>query len=278
MTQNNAPGTIEVVRAGPLSTVQDLGRRGSRHLGVAQGGALDSLALEVGNRLVGNRPDAAAVEITIGPAAFRFTRATRIAITGTEFGATLDGRRVYSWWSLPVEAGQTLVLPAAKRGMRGYLCIAGGIDVLPMLGSRSTDLASRFGGLGGRALRDGDRLPVGVLPAGMGCLAADAPEFGVKAPAWCAFARVDEPPRRHRPRMRRGRCPCACCRAPTTRRSPPMRSRRSGTRNGSSRRTATAWVIGLRASNSCASGRPSCCRMRCCPARSRCRRTASRSC
>ena len=60
------------------------------------------------------------------------------------------------------------MLPAAKRGMRGYLCIAGGIDVLPMLGSR-TDLASRFGGLGGRALRDGDRLPVGVLPAGMGC-------------------------------------------------------------------------------------------------------------
>lgn len=91
------------------------------------------------------------------------------------------------------------MLPAAKRGMRGYLCIAGGIDVLPMLGSRSTDLASRFGGLGGRALRDGDRLPVGVLPAGMGCLAADAPEFGVKAPAWCAFVRVDEPPRRHRP-------------------------------------------------------------------------------
>ena len=148
MTQSTVPGTIEVVRAGPLSTVRDLAAR-ARHLGVAQGGALDGLALEVGNRLVGNRPDAAAVEITIGPAAFRFTRATRIAITGTEFGATLDGQRVYSWWSLPVEAGQTLVLPAAKRGMRGYLCIAGGIDVLPMLGSRSTDLASRFGGLGG---------------------------------------------------------------------------------------------------------------------------------
>lgn len=169
MTQSNAPGTVEVVRAGPLSTVQDLGRRGTRHLGVAQGGALDGLALEVGNRLVGNRPDAAAVEITIGPATFRFTRATRIAITGTEFGATLDGKPVYSWWSLPVDAGQTLVLPAAKRGMRGYLCIAGGIDVLPMLGSRSTDLASRFGGLGGRTLRDGDRLPVGAPPAGAGC-------------------------------------------------------------------------------------------------------------
>ncbi|EAY67666.1 Allophanate hydrolase subunit 2 [Burkholderia dolosa AU0158] len=112
---------------------------------------------------------------------------------------TLDGKTVYSWWRLPVEAGQTLVLPAAKRGMRGYLCIAGGIDVLPMLGSRSTDLASRFGGLGERALRDGDRLPVGVPPTGAGCLAPGADEFGVKAPAWCTFVRVDEPPRRHRP-------------------------------------------------------------------------------
>ncbi|WP_343050127.1 biotin-dependent carboxyltransferase family protein [Burkholderia guangdongensis] len=195
----NAPSSVEVVRAGPLSSVQDAGRHGARHLGVAQSGALDNLALAVGNRLVGNRADAAAIEITLGPAAFRFARATRIAITGTEFGATLDGRPVHSWWSLPVEAGQTLVLPVAKRGMRGYLCIAGGIDVLPMLGSRSTDLASRYGGLGGRALRDGDRLPVGTPPASApGCVAPDAPEFGVKAPAWCAFARVDAPPRRHR--------------------------------------------------------------------------------
>lgn len=198
MSQSKVPGSIDLLRAGPLSTVQDLGRRGTRHLVVAQGGALDSLALEVGNRLVGNRPDAAAVEITFGPAAFRFARATRIAITGTEFGATLDDRAVHSWWSLPVEAGQTLTLPVAKRGMRGYLCVAGGVDVLPILGSRSTDLASRFGGLGGRALRDGDRLPVGVAPVGAGCLAPGAPEFGVKAPAWCAFARVDEPPRRQR--------------------------------------------------------------------------------
>lgn len=199
MNRHASAGSIEVLRAGPLSTVQDLGRQGFRHLGVAQGGALDSLALEVGNRLVGNRPDAAAVEITLGPASFRFPRATRVAITGTEFGATLDGQPVYSWWSLPVAAGQTLVLPAAKRGMRGYLCIAGGIDVLPMIGSRSTDLASHYGGLGGRALRDGDRLPVGVPAADTpGCLAPDAHEFGVKAPAWCAFTRFDDAPRRHK--------------------------------------------------------------------------------
>ena len=190
---------IDVIRAGVLTTVQDLGRHGYRHLGVALGGALDRLSLEVGNRLVGNRPDAAALEITVGPTVLRFSRATRIAITGTEFGATLDGKPVYSWWSLPVQAGQQLTLQAAKRGMRGYVCIAGGIDVLPMLGSRSTDLAGRFGGLGGRALRDGDRLPMGVPSprAGFG-FSPQAPEFGVKAPVWCKFALVHEPQRRGR--------------------------------------------------------------------------------
>ncbi|HVE10086.1 MAG TPA: biotin-dependent carboxyltransferase family protein [Paraburkholderia sp.] len=191
---------IDVIRAGLLTSVQDLGRHGYRHLGVAQGGALDRLALEVGNRLVGNRPDAAGLEITFGPTVLRFLRATRIAITGTEFGATLDDTPVYSWWSLPVRAGQQLTLNAAKRGMRGYVCVAGGIDVLPMLGSRSTDLGACFGGLGGRALRDGDRLPIGVPQArgrssGFG---PDAPEFGVKAPAWCKFILVDEPVRRGR--------------------------------------------------------------------------------
>jgi biotin-dependent carboxylase-like uncharacterized protein len=190
---------IDVIRAGLLTTVQDLGRHGYRHLGVAMSGALDRLSLEVGNRLVGNRPDAACLEITFGPTVLRFPRATRIAITGTEFGATLDGKPVYSWWSLPVQAGQELTLQAAKRGMRGYVCIAGGIDVLPMLGSRSTDLAGQFGGLGGRALRDGDRLPVGApAPRVRFGFSPQAPEFGVKAPAWCKFVLVHEPLRRGR--------------------------------------------------------------------------------
>jgi biotin-dependent carboxylase-like uncharacterized protein len=190
---------IDVIRAGLLTTVQDLGRHGYRHLGVAMSGALDRLSFEVGNRLVGNRPDAAGLEITFGPTVLRFPRATRIAITGSEFGATLDGKPVYAWWSVPVKAGQELTLQAAQRGMRGYVCIAGGIDVLPMLGSRSTDLAGQFGGLGGRALRDGDRLPVGVPSARAGSgFSPQAPEFGVKAPAWCKFVLVREPLRRGR--------------------------------------------------------------------------------
>lgn len=190
---------IDVIRAGVLSSVQDLGRPGYRHLGVSSGGALDALSLEVGNRIVGNRPDAAGIEVTFGPTVLRFKHATRIAIAGTDFGATLDDKPVYSWWSLPVRAGQELTLRAAKRGMRCYVCIAGGIDVLPMLGSRSTDLGACFGGLGGRALRDGDRLPVGVPQPHKGiAFSPEEPAFGVKAPAWCKFVLVDEPVRRGR--------------------------------------------------------------------------------
>ncbi|MFD1558473.1 biotin-dependent carboxyltransferase family protein [Paraburkholderia silviterrae] len=190
---------IEVLRAGLLTTVQDLGRPGFRHLGVATGGALDTLALEVGNRLVGNRHDAAGLEITFGPVALRFARATRVAITGTEFGATLDGKPVWSWWSLPVAAGEALVLNGAKRGMRAYVCVAGGIDVLPMLGSRSTDLSAGFGGLAGRALKDGDRLATGASFAAGGeraSLAPGAPPFGVKAPSQCSFVYPEEAPHR----------------------------------------------------------------------------------
>ncbi|QGZ62623.1 5-oxoprolinase subunit C family protein [Paraburkholderia acidisoli] len=213
---------IEVVRAGLLTTVQDLGRPGFRHLGVATGGALDTLALEVGNRLVGNRPDAAGLEITFGPVALRFARATRVAITGTEFGATLGGKAVWSWWSLPVAAGEELVLHGAKRGMRGYVCVAGGIDVLPMLGSRSTDLAAGFGGLAGRALKDGDRLAIGasfapaVRPGGRERAALDAlaPAFGVKAPAWCNFVLAEEA---HGLERRRGRHPEGAAWAPPVR-------------------------------------------------------------
>jgi biotin-dependent carboxylase-like uncharacterized protein len=186
---------IDVIRAGMLSSVQDAGRTGLRHLGVAKAGALDALALEVGNRLVGNAPQAAAIEVTVGPAVFRFTQATRIAVTGAQFNATLDGAPVYAWWSLPVRAGQELVLQGPTRGMRGYLCVGGGIDVLPILGSRSTDLAAGFGGLGGRKLRDGDRLPVGTLASTQHrATSIDASAFGVKPPQWCRFAEVAHEP------------------------------------------------------------------------------------
>ncbi len=176
-----------VVRPGLLCSVQDLGRHGQRRFGICPGGALDALALTLANRLVGNADAAAGLEITLGGCELRFEAATRIALAGDDFGARLDGRPLWPHWSVPVAAGQTLRLGGAnacgaKAGVRSWLAVAGGIDVAPVLGSRSTDLKAGFGGHEGRALRRGDRLPLGAPALPPGQLARAA--FGVRSPRW----------------------------------------------------------------------------------------------
>ncbi|MDP5009144.1 MAG: biotin-dependent carboxyltransferase family protein [Glaciimonas sp.] len=174
---------IEVCRAGKMNSVQDAGRSGFRHLGICQAGVLDKVALNIANRLVGNVADAAALEITLGPCVLRFTADTRIALGGADFAATLDGKPLSPWWSVPVRAGQTLTLEAARHGMRAYIAIAGGIAVPAQLASHATDMQAGFGGHEGRALLDGDRLCVGALDDGMRHVMS-TPSFGVRAPAW----------------------------------------------------------------------------------------------
>lgn len=170
---------IEILRPGALAAVQDLGRTGYRRFGVGSTGALDRVALTVGNRLVGNAADCAAIEFTLGRAAVRFRADMRVALAGADCRANLDGVPVWSWHAFDVREGQTLTLPAAQGGTRTYLCVAGGIDVPPVMGSRSTDLKAGFGGFAGRALCDGDRLPVG-RPG----VAAEQGSLGVQAPGW----------------------------------------------------------------------------------------------
>ncbi|MBP0622056.1 biotin-dependent carboxyltransferase family protein [Cupriavidus consociatus] len=177
---------IEIIRPGALASVQDLGRTGFRRIGVGSCGAMDTLAVAVGNRLLGNAPECAAIEFTLGRAAVRFHADMRVALAGAECGATLDGTPVWSWHAFDVHAGEILVLPPARGGTHAYLCVAGGIDVEPVMGSRSTDLKAAFGGLDGRALQEGDRLPVGR--AG---LPADGDWIGVQAPAWALPADLD---------------------------------------------------------------------------------------
>lgn len=160
--------TIRVISPGLLTTVQDLGRNGQARFGVAPGGALDRAALILGNRLLSNAPGEAALEITLVGPALRFEGAVNVAITGADLGATVDGRPVPLWTPIAVHAGSDLRFdpePAAL-GARAYLCVAGGIDIEPVLGSRSTDLLGRFGGWRGRPLVADDSLPVGepVLP------------------------------------------------------------------------------------------------------------------
>lgn len=178
---------IVVLRSGVQDSVQDLGRYGHRQLGVCPGGALDTLALRIANRLVGNADSCAGLELTLGGCELRFEVETRIALTGDDFGARLDSQPLWPYWSVPVAAGQTLRLAGAntgggKPGMRSWLAVAGGIDVPVMLGSRSTDLKAGFGGHHGRALKKGDRLPFGMPVLDAAQLARRA--FGVHLPEW----------------------------------------------------------------------------------------------
>ncbi|RZL89462.1 MAG: biotin-dependent carboxyltransferase family protein [Variovorax sp.] len=178
---------ITILRPGMLASVQDLGRYGHRQRGICPGGALDSFALTVANRLVGNADGAAGLELTMGACEIRFESATRIALTGDDFGARLDGAPLWPNWSFPVEAGQVLRLDGANRwtekeGLRSWLAIAGGIDVPLVLGSRSTDLKAGFGGWQGRVLKKGDELPVGRPTLDADRMARRP--FGLRTPEW----------------------------------------------------------------------------------------------
>jgi len=175
---------IEILRAGPLATVQDLGRPGWRDRGLSLCGALDEFALQAGNLLVGNAPGAAGLEFTLGAATLRFHADTCIAVTGADANASLDGHPLRPWWRQRVRAGQTLKLAAPRERMRSYVAMAGGLDLLPTLGSLSTDLKGGFGGLDGRALRDGDRLPLNPTPA------LPARAVGIRPPDWTPAVRV----------------------------------------------------------------------------------------
>ncbi|WNI19315.1 biotin-dependent carboxyltransferase family protein [Actinacidiphila sp. ITFR-21] len=152
------PAVLQVVRAGALTTVQDLGRPGHAHLGVPRSGALDTPAHLLANRLVGNPARAATLETTLTGCGVRPSRSLVVAVTGAACPVRVDGRPAA--WGAPVRvpAGALLDVGAAVRGLRSYLAVAGGVEVPEVLGSRSTDLLS---GLGPRPLADGDALPVG---------------------------------------------------------------------------------------------------------------------
>ena len=149
---------IEVLDPGPLSSLQDaVGREGWRHLGVPVGGAADPWSALLANRLVGNLDDAALVEVTLGGAAFRTDRPMVVAAAGG-LSVYVDGIALAPGEARRLRAGETIRFDPGD-GARGYLAVAGGFVAAPVLGSPSTDLRTGFGGLEGRALRAGDRLP-----------------------------------------------------------------------------------------------------------------------
>jgi len=145
---------MRVIRAGMLTTVQDLGRRGRRSEGLPGGGAVDPFALRVANLLVGNPEDAPALEITLTGPELEFSHPAWVAVCGARFEGSPD------WRTVRVEAGDRLKLGRRVSGCRAYLSISGGIDVEPVIGGRGTFLPAGLGGFQGRALRDGDTVPL----------------------------------------------------------------------------------------------------------------------
>ncbi len=153
--------TLRIVTPGLFTTVQDLGRVGHQRDGVPAGGAMDRLALRVGNLLVGNDDGDAALETTLLGPAIAFDEETLIAVTGADSGVTIDGQPLPPYHPALLPAGATLHCNREIRGCRSYVAIAGGVDVPTVFGSRSTYVRASFGGCSGRALRAGDVLPLG---------------------------------------------------------------------------------------------------------------------
>lgn len=151
---------IEVIDPGPLATVQDLGRPGIAHIGVPPAGAADRRALVRGNRLIGNADGAAALECTLSGPRLRFLAPVLVAVTGAADHAPFEAR-----------AGDELDVGSYASGVRAYVCVRGGIDVPPVLGSRSTDLLA---GIGPAPVRAGEVLAIGGSPPATGAAEAYA--------------------------------------------------------------------------------------------------------
>ncbi|MET0896380.1 MAG: 5-oxoprolinase/urea amidolyase family protein [Mycobacterium sp.] len=151
--------TLEILRTGPLALVEDLGRTGLAQMGVGRSGAADRRAHTLANRLVANPDDWATVEVTFGGLAVRVCGGDLdIAVTGADTDPVANGIPFGTNSIQHVKDGQVVSLQTPTAGMRSYLAVRGGIDVAPVLGSRSYDVMSA---IGPQPLRAGDVLPVG---------------------------------------------------------------------------------------------------------------------
>lgn len=157
---------VKVLKPGLLTTVQDLGRPGYFHLGIPIGGAMDRQALMAANLLVGNEEGAAGLEAVFMGPELAFTTDALVAVTGADIPVMVDGVEHPGWTAIDVKAGQVLSFGFLKSGARAYIAISGGLDTPPALGSRSTYAIGALGGVDGRAIAEGDTLPLGASGAG----------------------------------------------------------------------------------------------------------------
>lgn len=150
---------IYIAKISAFAHIQDLGRFKLRSFGISHSGAMDSLALQAGNLLLGNEENTPAIEITLGGLTLTFDCDTPFCLTGALYEADLDGMPIYSYWRYTAKARQTLTIKRSVMGNYGYFCVAGGFAIPSVLNSYSTDLKAKFGGFEGRLLKAGDHLP-----------------------------------------------------------------------------------------------------------------------
>lgn len=155
------PGHLLIERPGLFSSLQDFGRVGYQRFGISASGAMDAVAMQAANALVGNEPGTAVIELTrLGIAAMVEGAATRFALAGADMTLAINGRPAEIWRAHALKAGDRMEIGKTMTGMRAYLAVGGGFDIAPTLGSLSTHSRSGIGGLDGRELRAGDRLPL----------------------------------------------------------------------------------------------------------------------
>jgi biotin-dependent carboxylase-like uncharacterized protein len=153
---------VNVISAGILTTIQDLGRPGYYHLGIPVGGAMDRLAMRAANMLVGNPEDAAGLEAVFMGPELEFTEDATVAVCGADLPAKVNGVEQPGWTAFDVKSGDVLSFDFLRSGARGYIAISGGIATSPALGSRSTYAIGALGGYEGRAIQPGDTIPLGA--------------------------------------------------------------------------------------------------------------------
>ncbi|KLU24792.1 allophanate hydrolase [Caballeronia mineralivorans PML1(12)] len=175
---------IEVLSNAALATIQDQGRQGYLRYGVGTSGAMDRVALAVGNLLLGNPDDAAGIEIPLFPFRVRFTEDVAFALTGADCSARLGERPVLPWWTLQAKKDDVLTIGVPASGARCYLLLKGGVDVPIVLGSRSTQLRGEFGGFLGRQLQKGDVIQAAAVESAHSEKEGEVAGFGVMPPSW----------------------------------------------------------------------------------------------
>lgn len=149
---------IKIIKAGMLTTIQDLGRYGLQRYGMTVSGAMDSYALLLGNSILGNADNEAAIECTVlGPTIY-FEQTQLITVTGANLSPKVDGQSLPMWKPVLIEAGSLLSFGRPNSGCRAYICFQGGLDIPELLGSRSTYSKGQVGGWKGRPLQEGDRI------------------------------------------------------------------------------------------------------------------------